>query len=831
MRIIHPIFLLLIPAAAVILYLLARRPSAYRPWIHFPLRLLIVSAIALAMAGTEMRRPDYSQERIFLLDVSDSTGLDTAAALDQIASLARRMDRRDRVAVIAFGRDPAIESEPSSPQSFLLKQIRSTVSTSSTDIEAALAAARSLHQNSASGRSSAQIILISDGNETRGSVQREILRLAADRLPVYCVPIERGGPDFRVQLIDSPQSVRSGDLFSVTAEVTGTGRVTIAARTDDPSADAAPEDTIAVAGRKLWRAELSLKKPGLHRIEIVISSPEDSYPQNNAAAAAVWVNGPASLLWVANGDVPLAAAARNSGYAVTLAAPSQVPASLAELQAYDAVVIEDCPKWTLSKQVTDSLKSYVQTIGGGLIMLGGANAFGPGGYIGSPIEEILPVKCDPEEQTSKPISLAVVIDRSGSMDEKVANRSKLSFAQEGVALVLDQLKEQDRIAVIAFNGAAEVVHPLGKVAQKDDLKKRVFACNAFGTTDINAALDAALKQLASADDASPRHTIILSDGLSNSPEAVDAAAWARKFAEKKISVSVVATGEQANRKLLLALAEGSGGRFYSVENIEKIPDIFVTEARPSAGKLLKRTEGGFATRLLASPLTRSLGDPPRVPAYVLVKAKDSAETAIEVDNANALLATWRSGAGRSAAFAAPAGAIAGWKDAGPLWAAVIAWTARPAGDPSLTTTLKAGKGSVHVEVAATGGIKDYLANVVDPSGKASTVRLQQAAPGLYVGDFAAADPGVYPVAIVENSQNGMILRERAAAVVRYSSEWDNTRANADLLAEISKATGGKVIRNLGELPPPSGGSDAFANVAWAAAILAIIIFLIELAIP
>ena len=854
MRIIHPYLLLIIPAAAVILYLLARRGNAYRPRIHFAIRLLIVAAVALAMAGLDMRRPDYSQDRIFVLDVSESTGLDTAAALDQIASAARKMDRRDRIAVIAFGREPAVEFEPGSPRTFDLKQVRSAVTVSATDIEAALALARSLHEGGRtqgsplrddgrtqgltprrSGHGTGQIVLVTDGNETRGSLQREVLRLAADGLPVYCVPVERGGPDLRVRIADSPQSVRPNDVFRITAEVAGTGRVKITARPDDGAGaeDLLAEDLLAVRGSTLWSAEFSFAKPGLHRIEVAISSAEDSYPQNNTAAAAVWVAGPPSLLWVSRAASTLAAAVGKAGYTVTVTPPERVPAAASDLQGYDAVILDDCPRWALPRQALDAIKCYVHDLGGGLVMLGGAGAFGPGGYIGSPVEAALPVTCDPQEQSSKPAALAVVIDRSGTMTEQVSGsgRSKLSFAQEGLALVLDQLKEQDRIAVVAFHGVAEVVWPLGSASRKDDVLKQVAALTAGGTTNLNAGLEAALKQLAAADPAMARHAIVLSDGLPQ--EKPDVAAWARRFTEQKISVSTLATGDKADKALLQGLAEATGGKFYLVESIERIPDILMADARPSGGTLLKQSKDGFPVQLLDSPLTAGLPAPPRIGAYVLVKPKETARTAIEVAEGDALVATWWFGAGRSAAVMAPAGALADWQGAGPLWAAVLASAARPAGDPAITTTVHVEKGVIRVEVADAHADRprDLRASIVGPRGAARAVRLQQTGPELYAGEMAAAEPGMYPISIVENSDNGTVLRDRAAAVVPYSPEWEQTRANNGVLSEISKATGGQVIKGLDSLALPEAGTNGFADVRWAAAILALVLFLVELALP
>ena len=838
MRFIHPQLLVLIVPAAAVLYLLARRKSAHRPWLHFGVRLLAVAAAGAAAAGVEIRRPDFSFERIFVLDVSDSAGLDAAATLEQIRTLADGMDSRDRIGVIAFGERASVEFEPASPRAFRMKKLKSPVSRSASDIEAALALARSLRKAGTPG----QVVLLSDGNENRGTVRHEALRLAADGLPVYCLPVQRHAPDFSVRLREWPMSVRPGEPFAVTAEVAGAGPVQISLRTDEGGR---VEDTLVLAAGspgRLWRAELSLQKPGLHIIEAAVNGTGDSFPQNNTAAAAVWVAGPASLLWITPAESTLAKAAEGRGCSVTMITPSQVPANASALQAYDAVVIEDAPRWAIPKQSLDALKHYVQHLGGGLVMLGGADAFGPGGYAGSPIEEALPVKCSPEEQETKPLALVMIVDRSGSMNEKVRGRTKLNFAQEGVALVLDQLKAEDQIAVIAFSGTADVAVPLGSVEQKDDLRRKIASLEASGTTDVGAALEAAIAQLDAAGTDSLRHAVLLSDGLSKTP--VDVSAWAGRFSEKKITLSVAATGDQVDKPLLKGLADGTGGRFYSVDNIESIPEIFLSEARPAERKLLKHSPQGFRLRLLESPFTSGLPAPSSASSYVLVKMKDAAMPAIDVDGGKMLLTSWRFGAGRSAAFAAPAGVLAGWPGAGPMWAAVLAWAASPEGAASVTTTLKVADGKLGIEIAdadVPGLIKDYHAAVVLPSGKAATVRLRQEAPGLYSGETEAEEPGVYPISIVENTPGSQLLRARTAAVVRYSQEWLQTRANDALLAEISSITGGKVIDDLSKLPsaadaqaPAKDGKPApqpFSNISWLAAVLALALFLGALTIP
>jgi len=819
MQITHPLVLLLFIPAAAGVYFLAARSLARRPWMHFALRLLICAGLMLSAAGFELRRSDYAAERFFLLDMSASTGLQAGHMLKRIRRAARKLHPRDRMAVIVLGREPLVEFGPASPANFKHEGITAPVDASATDLEAALKLVRSLHRDGAP----AQVVLISDGIETTGSASREVVRLAAEGIAVYCLPVGRSVPDVRVRFVEYPQMVRPQQAFAAVIEVAGEGAADISVRTDEGRVVAG---RLLVDGRKLWRCELSLEKPGLHTIDATVTSPADGITQNNTCTAAVWVSGPVSLLWIGGRPSGLAAAVQRAGMAVEQAGPAHLPADAAALNAYDAVVIEDAPAASFHKRSLEALSHYVRSMGGGLIMLGGAGAFGPGGYIDSPVEGLLPVECDALEEKSKPVALVLVIDRSGSMAETVRQRTKLSYAQEAVLQVIRELKEGDRIAVIAFNASADVIKPLGPAGDAREIEQRVLSLDPFGSTDLNAPLRAALAQVGREGDES-RRVILLSDGLSKEVDA----AWPAKFAEAGVSVSVVATGEAVNQSLLRGLAEGTGGRYYPVDRIDSIAEIFSQEARASNDKLLRHSPAGFPTKLAATPLVAGLAPPPAIAQYVLVKPRDRAEVALTVDGGKPLLARWRCGLGRSIAFAAPAGVLETWPDAGALWARAIAWVARPAADPAVAATVAVSGDRAQVEVAAPEtACTDLRAVVLMPNGQTADVWLQQAAPGLYSGAFPVADAGVYPITIVERVGGEEMVKARAAAVVSYPSEYARIGINRALLDEISSATGGGIIDDPVELPPSADGGAAFVNVGWVPALIALLLFLVDLAI-
>lgn len=68
------------------------------------------------------------------------------------------------------------------------------------------------------------------------------------------------------------------------------------------------------------------------------------------------------------------------------------PRTAAELLAYDAVILSNVPRTALSDEVLGWVDEWIGKRGGGLIMAGGPQGFGAGGWAGTPVERMLPVE-------------------------------------------------------------------------------------------------------------------------------------------------------------------------------------------------------------------------------------------------------------------------------------------------------------------------------------------------------------------------------------------------------------------------------------------------------
>ena len=198
----------------------------------------------------------------------------------------------------------------------------------------------------------------------------------------------------------------------------------------------------------------------------------------------------------------------------------------------------------MTKKQMENIRDYVREQGGGLIMIGGEESFGLGGYYRTPIEEALPVTMEVKQKLEIP-SLAVVlsIDRSGSMamttDEKV---TKLDIAKEASHLVVDLLDERNEVGVMSWDTEFIWDSALRPARDKQAIHHAISTIKAGGGTDGYPALKESYQVLFDRP-ALLKHVIFLSDGQMTRG---DFSGLLRRMAKDKITVSTVAIGKDAD---------------------------------------------------------------------------------------------------------------------------------------------------------------------------------------------------------------------------------------------------------------------------------------------
>ena len=156
-----------------------------------------------------------------------------------------------------------------------------------------------------------------------------------------------------------------------------------------------------------------------------------------------------------------------------------------------------------------------------------------------------------------PLDLALVIDRSGSMQGR-----PLEAALESAVRIVRGLRNDDRVTVVAFDENIEVVQPLTAVTDREGLVQRIKAIDTRGSTDLFGGWEEAVKQLApfTRKDRIAR-VILLSDGQANHGLVNEQEIFARvtKAAGAGITTSTVGLGHGFNESLMTGMATAGEG--------------------------------------------------------------------------------------------------------------------------------------------------------------------------------------------------------------------------------------------------------------------------------
>jgi Ca-activated chloride channel family protein len=177
------------------------------------------------------------------------------------------------------------------------------------------------------------------------------------------------------------------------------------------------------------------------------------------------------------------------------------------------------------------------------------------------------------ERPRGPVNLALAIDTSGSMEGEAIVEARNASQQ-----MIDALKDGDRLAVVVFHSKAEVLLPSTELDAevRADVRKKVAAIEARGTTEMAGGLQVALDQVYTNFNAKGVNRIVLlGDGIPNNPASIDSSA--RRAGELGIAVTTLGLGLDYDETLMGKIAELSGGRYKYIESASKLAVFFREE--------------------------------------------------------------------------------------------------------------------------------------------------------------------------------------------------------------------------------------------------------------
>lgn len=823
-----PWWLLLAPALWILAWWLARRSLAglgpVTRRFAIGLRALVIGLLALALAEPVWRDTSEDVAVSVIVDVSRSVPIDAREQAKTILQQASDdADATDRVGVVSAAREALVQALPS-------ERVRTIEVGDAGDLDATnLAAGVRLAMASSPEDAALRLVLVSDGNETTGSLLAAAQNAAAAGVPidVYVVGYSHDSEVILEDLI-SPPTARRGETVNVRFILTATaptiGRLNLTL--NDQPIDLDPDEqglgaTVELAeGANTVTIPVLLSSTGPQRFEAFfepVVAGDDAIPQNNRQNSVTFVAEQGRVLvYIGQGaDLaaePIVRALDRADITAETRPASQGHDSLIELGAYDAIVLVDTPAWEFTQKQQEELRAYVHDLGGGLVMVGGPQSFGAGGWIGSPLADAMPVKMDPPQKRVMPRGALALIMHSCEMPDGNAAGREVARAAVGA------LSRLDLVGVLEFSwqaGGAGWVYPMGPVGDGVAVNRAIDNLSFGDMPDFNSAMNAALIGLNNVN-AGQKHCIIISDGDPSGPGQ----ALVQQFVNAGITISTVAVFPHGNSmnspdmRKMQGIAQMTGGQFYAVPfqySVNQLPQIFIKEAQMVKRALIWEGDP-FTPKLVnvAAEGMRGISGVPPISGYVIAADRERLSlVSLRSEQDDPILAQWQYGLGRTVAFTSDSAtrwspSWPAWEGAQSFWAQHLRWAMRPSGSGNLTVyTERQGEDTVVVVEALNAAgermnFAQFLGRVVKPNLESDAVSLRQTGPGRYEGRFKADDAGSYLVNLRYDAPRadgtGVDRGSAQIAVTRsFAEEHRFLRDNLPLLRQVAQTTGGRIL--------------------------------------
>lgn len=795
-----PYWLLLLPFLIGFIWYTARKgsfASVFRRRLHMGMRIAVCVCIVMAMAVPQISKKSDITSTVFAIDRSASVkGADLSDFMKQ-ANEAR--GKKDSVGMVCFGKDAGVETMPSLEGNLPVNGFLTYVDEGASDLASALKLAGGILPKETGKR----IVLVSDGEETTNDALLQAKALSAQGIVIDAYPLEqKEEQEVQITDLELPTVINKNTAYDIAVRIDSNVDTPLELRLYKGNTLIAKEQISVSSGEsRIVFSDVTADGGGVvYRGEI---TPEkDTQSKNNKYFAYTYIDDIPRVLLIGeeedcqgwNGLITA------SQLQVDMMTAGAVPMSTEGLQGYDCVVMANVSAEDLPEGFLEILEAYVRTLGGGLIVSGGDNAYALGGYLHTKLEDMLPVDMELKTEGEEPdLAMIMLIDRSGSMTSGRFGVTQLEMAKEAAIRSLDGFKEKDQLGIIMFDDRFEWAVPMTFVSgNQGAIREKIGKIQAGGGTSILPGLTEAVKVL-SETNAKEKHIILLTDGQA---EQEGYSSVLSKIQNGGMTLSSVAVGGGADTNLLRWLAAEGNGRYYFTDEFTDLPSIFAKETL-LAGKEYLNNRKFYPEQKDASAILSEIASVPTLGGYVGTTAKSRGDMVLISDREEPILAAWQYGLGRTVAWTPDVGGT--WtkewlaaKEGSGILRNTVGWVinAQMAQEMELTAEGGAMKSSIRLTMPFDESIQKIETSILNAQGEEFKAQFTMTAPGVYEGEIATAEEGAY-VANLSIEKEGKTEHYNTGFVLSYSPEYDITRrgTGTSLLQQIVAVSGGRMLEN------------------------------------
>ena len=657
----------------------------------------------------------------------------------------------------------------------------------------ALAAGTNLEQTLRAGMAALppervpRLVLISDGLENQGSIERAVHQLQQRGIAVSTIPLQgRKRPELSLRALSFPSQAFSGERFTISLTL------------ESPRATPA-EVALMAEGKSIGRSNVTLA-PGENtvRVKARLDAAGSALISGTVSAGeleevhfehTISLDRPRALLISSDPqerETHLLDVLSAAGFEVQRTTGSLHP----KLAEFDLLIANNHHLEGWPERRKQRAAEFIQN-GGGFLLIAGENSL----YIEheederDPLRDALPAELAPP-RTPEGTAVVLILDKSSSMEGK-----KMELARQSAIGVVENLRPIDQVGVLVFDNSFLWTVPLRRNDDPETTKQLIASIIADGGTQIAPALNEGFRQIQPAK-AAYRHMLLLTDGIS---EEGDSIALAREAAKADVTISTIGLGQDVNRAYLERVARTAEGEPHFLLDISALTQLVLRDVMEHTGSsVVERDIRPEVVKQVEILDEVPLEDAGPLLGWVKFVAKPEAETILRVEQEDPLLVRWQYGLGRAAVFTSDAKEVwaanwVEWAGFDTFWANVMRDLLPRSPKTEVATRFDSAEGEIVVEYrwqpdarsAPPAPLPELY--VLGPSEFQKVVTLEQQATASYQARIAAGDRyGLFRI-----RPSSALEHFPEVAYYRQNAELNEYGSNPGLLRKIAAWTGGQ----------------------------------------